>query len=158
MEVIIPQPLTREAFAPYGDVIDVPTDVGRTYHEEALANLRPHAHPSVSVSLKPDSPERPFKVELLERHEFSSQTFVPIDVARYLVVVAPHAQAGGPDMAAVQAFIATDRQGVTYKANTWHHGLTTLDRPGRFAIFMFRDGGKTDEEFVPVAPFIIRIP
>jgi ureidoglycolate lyase len=155
---IIPQPLTQQAFAPYGDVIDVPTAAGRVYYEDALGNLRPHAHPSVSVSLKPPSPERPFKAELLERHEFSSQTFMPIDVARYLVVVAPHAPTGGPDVASVKAFIANGLQGVTYKANTWHHGLTTLDRPGRFAIFMFRDGGKTDEEFVPVAPFTIRIP
>ena len=154
---ITAQPLTREAFAPFGDVIDVPTEAGRTYYEDALGNLRAHARPSVSVSLKPDSPERPFKAELLERHEFSSQTFMPLDVARYLVVVAPHAAAGGPDVANVRAFIATGKQGVSYRANTWHHGLTTLDRPGRFAIFMFCDGGKTDEEFVPVAPFTIRI-
>jgi ureidoglycolate lyase len=155
---ITPQPLTQEAFAPYGDVIDVPTEAGRSYYEEALGNLRPNAHPSLSVSLKPETPDRPLKAELLERHEFSSQTFMPLDVARYLVVVAPHAQAGGPDLANVKAFIATGKQGVTYKPNTWHHGLTVLDRPGRFAVFMFRDGGKTDEEFVPVTPFTIRIP
>jgi ureidoglycolate lyase len=155
---IISQPLTREAFALYGDVIDLPTEAGRTYYEEALGNLRPHAHASVSVSLKPPSPERPFKAELLERHEFSSQTFMPIDVARYLVIVAPPAAACGPDVDKVKAFIATGAQGVTYRPNTWHHGLTTLDRPGRFAIFMFRDGGATDEEFVPVPPFTIRIP
>jgi ureidoglycolate lyase len=83
---------------------------------------------------------------------------VPIDVARWLIVVAPHAKAGGPDLAAVRAFIATGRQGVTYKPDTWHHGLTVLDKPGRFAVFMWRDGGKGDEEFVPVAPFTIRIP
>jgi len=154
---IVPRPLTQEAFAPYGEVIDVPGEPGRTYYEDALGNLRQHARPSVSVSLKPDSPERPFRAQLLERHEFSSQTFVPIDAARYLVVVAPHAVTGGPDLAKVEAFIATGRQGVTYRANTWHHGLTTLDRPGRFAIFMFRDGSATDEEFVPVAPFTIRL-
>jgi len=58
----------------------------------------------------------------------------------------------------VRAFIATGKQGVTYKPNTWHHGLTVLDKPGRFAVFMWRDGTKGDEEFVPVEPFIIRIP
>jgi ureidoglycolate lyase len=83
---------------------------------------------------------------------------MPLDVARWLIVVAPHAKNGGPDVAQVRAFIATGKQGVTYKPNTWHHGLTTLDRPGRFAAFMFRDGGEGDEEFVPVTPFTIRIP
>ena len=155
---IEPQPLTREAFAPFGDVIDVPSAAGRTYYEDALGNLRADARPSLSVSQREPSTERPIRAELLERHEFSSQTFVPLDVARWLIVVAPHAKAGGPDVTQVRAFIATGKQGVTYKPNTWHHGLTTLDRPGRFAVFMFRDGVKGDEEFVPVAPFTIRIP
>jgi len=152
------QPLTREAFAPFGDVIEVPGEPGRTYYEDALGNLRPAAHPSLSLSLKLETSERPLKAELLERHEFSSQTFLPLDVARWLIVVAPHAAAGGPDLAGVKAFIAGGRQGVTYRPNTWHHGLTVLDRPGRFAVFMWRDGGKGDEEFVPVEPFTIHIP
>ena len=159
---VVPQPLTREAFAPFGDVIDVPDAAGRTYYEDALGNLRGHAKPSLSVSLKPPTPDRPLTSELMERHEFSSQTFIPVDVARWLIVVAPHAAPhtgkGGPDMAGVRAFIATGKQGVTYRANTWHHGLTVLDRPGRFAVFMWRVGGKGDEEFVPVKPFTIRIP
>ena len=155
---IVPQLLTKDAFAPFGDVIDVPNEAGRTYYEDALGNLRPAARASLSVSLKPETPERPLRADLLERHEFSSQTFMPLDVGRWLIVVAPHAKAGGPDLASVRAFIATGKQGVTYRANTWHHGLTVLDRPGRFAVFMWRDGTKGDEEFVPVAPFTIRIP
>ena len=155
---IDPQPLTREAFAPFGDVIDMPGEPGRTYYEDALGNLRPTAHARLSMVHKEETPDRPLKADLLERHEFSSQTFVPVDVARWLIVVAPHARAGGPDLAGLKAFIATGAQGVTYKPNTWHHGLTVLDRPGRFAIFMWRDGGSGDEQFVPVEPFTIRIP
>jgi len=144
---IVAEPLTAEAFAPFGEVIPLPEQPGRTYHEDALGNLRPQARPSLSVSLRPETPDRPLRAELLERHEFSSQTFMPLDVARWLVVVAPHAPGGGPDRAAVKAFVATGRQGVTYR-----------DRPGRFAVFMWRDGGKGDEEFVPVPPFTVRIP
>lgn len=155
---IVPAPLTRDAFAPFGDVVDVPNEAGRLYYEDALGNLRPAARPSLSVSLKPETRDRPLRAELLERHEFSSQTFLPLDVDRWLIVVAPHAASGGPDLAGVRAFIATGRQGVTYKANTWHHGLTVLDRPGRFAVFMWRDGSQDDEEFVPVVPFTIRVP
>lgn len=156
---ITTQPLTREAFAPFGDVIDVPQEAGRIYYESALGNLRDKAHPSLSVSLKPETPDRPLQAKYLERHEFSSQTFMPLDdVSRYLVIVAPHAADGAPDVTKVKAFIATGKQGITYKANTWHYGLTVLDRPGKFAVFMFRDGGKTDEEFVDVAPFTVHIP
>ena len=155
---IAAQPLTQEAFAPFGDVIDIPVTAGRTYYEDALGNLRPAARPSLSLSLKDMTPDRPLRAELLERHAFSSQTFVPIDVGRWLIIVAPHATVGGPDVGAVRAFVATGRQGVTYRPDTWHHGLTVLDRPGRFAVFMWRDGTSGDEEFVPVEPFTVRIP
>mgnify|MGYP001128868546 FL=1 len=155
---LIPQPLTKEAFAPFGDVIDVPETPGRTYYNDALGNLRPDAQANLSLSLKAETPDRPLRSDYMERHEFSSQTFVPLDVERWLIVVAPHASAGGPDVAGMKAFIATGRQGVTYRPNTWHHGLTVLDRPGRFAVFMWLDGGKGDEELVPVPPFSIRIP
>lgn len=155
---LIPQPLTKEAFASFGDVIDVPEAPGRTYYNDALGNLRPDAQANLSLSLKSETPDRPLRSNYMERHEFSSQTFVPLDVERWLIVVAPHASAGGPDVAGMKAFIATGRQGVTYRPNTWHHGLTVLDRPGRFAVFMWLDGSKGDEEFVPVPPFSIRIP
>ena len=62
---IDPQPLTREAFAPYGDVIDLPTEAGRHYYEDALGNLRAEARPSLSVVLKADTPDRPLRAELL---------------------------------------------------------------------------------------------
>ena len=155
---VTPQPLSREAFAPFGDVIDIPDAVGRTYYDDALGNLRQGARPSLSVILKAESAERPLRADMLERHEFSSQTFVPVDVARWLIVVAPQAASGGPDRAGVRAFIASGKQGITYRPDTWHHGLTVLDRPGRFAVFMWLDGSKGDEEFVPVEPFTIRIP
>src|SRR5262245_744035 len=113
---ITPQPLTRDAFAPFGDVIDVPDRAGRAYYEDTLGNLRPGAHSSLSVSLKAETPYRPLQAKMLERHEFSSQTFVPIDVQRWLVVMAPHAAAGGPDLGGVRAFVATGKQGVTSKA------------------------------------------
>ena len=65
---IDPQPLTRDAFAPYGDVIDIPTEAGRQYYEDALGNLRAEARPSLSLSLKADTADRPLRAELLERH------------------------------------------------------------------------------------------
>jgi len=156
---ITPQPLTQEAFAPFGILIDLPTRDGRFYYDGALGDRRgAGTAPSLSVALKAPTPDRPFRSDMLERHEFSSQTFIPVDVGRWLIVVAPHAAQGGPDAKNAVAFIADGSVGVTYKANTWHHGLTTLDRPGRFAIFMWKDGTAGDEEFVPVPSFTVTIP
>ncbi len=151
------RPLTAGAFAPYGDVLTPPQDPGRTYFEEALANARPGARPSLSLVHRVPLEQPLLQSDLIERHEFSSQSFVPLDVSRWLIVVCPHAAGGGPDVAKAVAFVAGPGQGVTYRANTWHHGLTVLDRAARFAVFMWRDGGPSDEEFVKVSPFTVTV-
>src|SRR5260221_9757125 len=143
---VLAERLTQEALAPYGDVIAVPTEFGRTYCSSGLGNARPGARPSLSMVMREPVGGLPLEAKLIERHEFSSQTFVSLDVGRWLVVVCPHATSGGPDVAHARFFIAGPDQGITYRMNTWHHGLTVLDRPGRFAIFMWLDGSSGDEE------------
>ena len=144
---IVAQTLTRNAFAPYGDVLEAPAEFGRAYFDEGLRTSRPTARPSLSVSHVRPLARLPLEAKVLERHEFSSQSFLPLDVARWLVIVAPAAADGGPDSGRAVAFLAGPGQGVTYHAGTWHHPLTILDRPGRFAVVMWRDGTSTDEEF-----------
>jgi len=151
------RPLTAEAFAPYGEVLAVPEAPGRAYFDSALASARPGARPSLSLSLKDPTP-LPLTVRRMERHAFSSQSFVPLGPARFLVLVAPHAPAGGPDMARALAFLAGPGQGVTYGADVWHHPSAVLHAPARFAIVMWLDGTAADEEFVDVAPFALEIP
>ena len=142
------EPLTAAGFAPFGEVIERPADFGRVYFSERLASGRAAARASLSMTRA-----RPLEADSLvatrmERHEHSSQSFVPVDVSRYLVVVAPHGAAGRPDADRLQAFVARGDQGVTYGMNVWHHPLCVLDRPGVFAVFMWLDGGRGDEEFV----------
>jgi ureidoglycolate lyase len=155
---LIAQALTPQAFEPFGDVFCRLDEPGRAYTEAALGNERPQAWPSVSIVHKLPRLELQLEVSELERHAHSSQTFVPMDCWRWVIVVAPHAAVGGPDAGRARAFIANGNQGVTYRANTWHHGLTVLDGPAHFAIFMWRDGTAGDEEIVPVAPFRVVCP
>ena len=150
-------PLTAAAFAPFGEVLTPPDAPGHDYFERALANGRPGAWPSLSLTLR-EPAVSPVTVTAMERHAWSSQSFVPLDPARWLVLVAPHIAAGGPDMARAAAFVAGPGQGVTYGADVWHHGLTVLDAPARFAVFMWRDGTAGDEEFVDVEPFAVELP
>jgi len=153
------KPLNAVDFAPYGEVISIPSEAGRTYFEDALGNLRPAAHASLSTVLKPPMPATvSIPVELLERHEFSSQTFIPLADVSWLIVVCPHLPGGGPDIGKAVAFIANGQQGITYRPNTWHHGLTVLAGAGKFAVFMWRDGTSGDEEFVKVTPFDVETP
>lgn len=152
------EPLSSAAFLPYGEVISCPAMPGRTYFEDALGNLRPEARPSLSLTVKQPLAELPLRSTTMERHEFSSQSFVPQASGRWLAIVAPHAVGGGPDMARARAFLCAPNQGVTYKANVWHHPFTVLDCEARFVIVMWRTGGAGDEEFVEVAPFTVEVP
>jgi len=150
-------PLTAEGFAPFGDVLAVPEGPGRTYIDRSLSNRRPGARPSLSMIRKEASPG-PLLVRQMERHAFSSQSFIPLSPARFLVLVAPHADGGGPDMARAAAFLAGPGQGVTYGADVWHHPFTLFGAPAAFAVTMWLDGTAGDEEFVDVEPFTLEIP
>jgi ureidoglycolate lyase len=155
---IIAEPLTEKAFAPFGDVLAAPSEFGRAYFDEGLRTTRATAWPSLSVSLVRPLPHLPLEAKVMERHEFSSQSFLPLDVSRWIVVVAPPAGDGGPDVARAVAFVVGPGQGITYHANTWHHPLTILDRPARFAVVMWRDGTRTDEEFRTLTtPFTVEV-
>lgn len=148
MTLLTPRPLTAEAFAPFGHVLDLPTEPGRVDYSAFNRNLRgAAAEVCFRTSLTPPS-TLPLVTRTMERHAFSSQAFLPVDVARYLILVAPHGPDGGPDPAGLVLFLANGDQGITYGADVWHHPMTVLDRPAVFATVMFLDGGAGDEEFV----------
>jgi ureidoglycolate lyase len=158
MRTILAEPITAEAFAPFGELLLPPESIGRTYFDASLSNARPSARPSLSVAVAQPIPSLPLDAVHMERHAFSSQTFVPMDAERYLAIVAPHAAGGGPDAERVRAFVVAGRYGVTYRADVWHHPMAVLDRPSTFAIMMWLDGGAADTELVPLAaPFRVAI-
>jgi ureidoglycolate lyase len=154
-EQIRVEPLTVEAFRPFGDVLEPPAGPGRVYFETSLHNGRPSAWASLSLSRIVAAKSLPLTAVQMERHPASSQSFVPLAPVPFLVLVAPHAAGGGPDMTRARAFVASDGIGVTYGADVWHHPLTVLEAPAGFAVFMWRDGGAGDEEFVDIAPLTI---
>ena len=157
--MITARPLTAGAFTAFGQVIERPAEFGRVYFSDALANGRAAAKGSLSLTKTRPLETPALTAVKMERHEFSSQSFVPLDVSRYLVLVAPHGAAGKPDHTKLEAFVARGDQGVTYGMNVWHHPLCVLDRPGQFAVFMWLDGGKGDEEFVDLpSPLKIAFP
>ena len=159
MRTIVAEPLTAEAFKPFGAVLEGPPTPGRVYVSETLANGRAHAPVCLSVATVEPKKDLPLRVTVLERHEHSSQTFVPLSVSRYLVLATLDAPGGGPDLTRLRAFVARGGQGVTYAMGTWHHPVTVLDAPASFAVLMWRDGTSADEEFVPVTtPLTIVVP
>jgi ureidoglycolate lyase len=145
-----PEPLTRAAFAPFGDVIetegaghftinqgfaerfadlakiDVSADGGETAIGIVVANPRP----------------QPMAIEIMERHPLGSQIFYPLQDDGWLIVVCgnPH------ESASFRAFRASGRQGINYAPNIWHHPLLVLKKDSRFLVVDRKGEGRNLEE------------
>lgn len=149
------QALTAAAFAPYGDIVEPPEPGARHALDAGLSAAR--AGTTARLSFNHPMPSAlPLMATEMERHPWSSQTFIPIDVSRWVVMVAPD-RGGAPDPDGIIGFLAAGDQAVNYHVNTWHHPLRTLDRPGRFAVLMWTTGVKADDEAWSTLPEPIRL-
>lgn len=138
---IVTEPLTPEAFAPFGEVLsaDGPADrminagfCGR-YHDRARLDFGAETGGRAGVSIFKAIPRRfPYVFDLLERHPEGSQTFIPMTADPFLVIVAPD-QDGKPGTP--RAFLTRGDQGISFRRGTWHGVLTPLAKPGLFAVF-----------------------
>jgi ureidoglycolate lyase len=115
-----------------------------------------------------------FPVKILERHPFTTQTFIPLGLspseaykARYLVIVAPslppssssglpdpaHTDTsdrlrgnGLPDLENIRAFVANGAQAVTYGVGTWHAPMVVIGQnPIDFVVVQFANGVATED-------------
>ena len=150
MRQLIPTPLTREAFAPFGDVVEIAGASPITINQGFAQRFNDLAHidvqsaqGEVNVSFFVGQPRpQPIAVKLMERHPLGSQLFMPMQDRPWLVLVAadPH------DLSSYHAFAATGRQGVNYARNAWHHPLLVFDADSRFLIIDRKGPGINLEE------------
>ncbi|WP_206952107.1 ureidoglycolate lyase [Trinickia acidisoli] len=155
MKILRIEPLTRAAFAPFGDVIElegarqIPINLGTTtrYHDLASVDVA-EAGGRPLVNLFRGQPRAlPFEVAMLERHPLGSQAFVPMNDKPYLVVVAPAGELA-PD--AIRAFVTRGWQGVNYAKGVWHHPLIALDVVSDFIVVdRGGEGHNCDEQTLP---------
>jgi ureidoglycolate lyase len=131
MRELTPEPLTAEAFAPFGSVIEVSDDAvqidinqGHAVRYDRLAEIDVDDEGGAGViSLFRARPLDALVLKMFERHPLGSQSFVPLSGGPYLVAVAP---AGDFDAAKVRLFRAEGHQGVHYRKGVWHHFLLVL--------------------------------
>lgn len=134
---IILRPLTAEAFAPFGEVLDAAGEPDRLINQGQCGRHHDRARLDfgdgrAGISVFNAVPRSlPLAVEMVERHPEGSQAFLPMAQAPFLVVVAPD-ENGVPGTP--QAFLAAPGQGVNYRRNVWHGVLAPLAAPGLFAV------------------------
>jgi ureidoglycolate lyase len=126
-------PLTPEAFAPFGVVIQHPGGTGRTINAGSAQRfeLSPDlqlqtADGRAALALfRAQARIFPQHLTTLERHALASQSFIPLGQRRFVIVVAPAGAA--PRVADVRAFITDGAQGITLSPGVWHHALLAVD-------------------------------
>ena len=136
---LTPVPLTRERFAPYGDVIEAAHDNPDAMNEarfERFDNLcnvdLADGVVSISVTRCRVATLLPLRVDLVERHPLGSQAFVPLRPCKMVIVVAPPGET--VDAADLRAFVTNGRQGINYHRGTWHMPLIAFDAGQEFLI------------------------
>ena len=164
MKRLTAQPLTREAFAPFGDLLDAegwqnhyPINAGKCERFHALATAEASGPDAkVLISIARGQPyELPLTLTMVERHPLGSQAFVPLNGRPFLVVVAADAP-NGP--AEPRAFLAGPGQGVNYPRGRWHGVLTPIGQPQDFLIVDRAGDGSNLEEFHFPEPYEIHLP
>lgn len=153
------EPLTEEAFAPFGEVVSHSGGEGRHYMPPVFAHMAEAAKAAFWVSRFLSPAKLPLEITFLEHHPFSAQTFMPLSGQRYIVVVTKSHADGTPDLTSLRAFIAGPGQGICYHQKVWHYSMTVLDAPVEFAVLMHHTGRNDDDVFLELPhPIIVRSP
>ncbi|MEM9358605.1 MAG: ureidoglycolate lyase, partial [Pseudomonadota bacterium] len=110
--------LTREAFAPFGDVLEIGTiepfmiNRGMCARYSDLADLDFDTDSRLGISIfDAKAYDLPLLLDMMERHPDGSQAFLPTTHAPFLVIVADDNE-GTP--ATPRAFMSAPGQGVNY--------------------------------------------
>ncbi len=158
MSIIKAVPITHEAFAPFGEVLDVSGLAPKTINQGKCKRFHNLAKVDVldeQVGISMFCAELrslPYSVDLLERHPLGSQAFIPLSPDPFLVIVAGENNGAPFD---ISAFITEAHQGINLHRNVWHGVLTPLSGAGVFAVIDYIGEQNNLVEYVLDTPVLI---
>lgn len=151
-DTIRTEPLTAEAFAPFGDVLEAEGAPDRIinrglcgrWHDRARLDFGPDGRAGLNL-FKAEPRRLPYRLDMVERHPRGSQAFVPMSRHPFLVIVAPDTPEGP---GRPRAFVTAAGQAINFHRGTWHGVLTPLHAPGLFAVVdRIGDGANLEEHW-----------
>ncbi|HLD68967.1 MAG TPA: ureidoglycolate lyase [Pseudomonas sp.] len=154
MRTLTIEPLSKEAFAPFGDVIEtdgsahfmINNGSTRRYHQLATVETAAPEDKAIISIFSAEALPMPLNIRMLERHPLGSQAFVPLLGHPFLIVVAPAGDA--PQSESVRAFRSNGRQGINYHRGVWHHPVLTIEKRDDFLVVdRSGSGNNCDEHF-----------
>lgn len=137
-----PALLSREAFAPFGEVIEkpgarhFPMNGGKLERFYDLADIQVGAEtggrPVMSIASCRETSELPIQITFLERHPLGSQAIYPLFNEIMMVVVAPPGEKISAEQ--IQAFYSNGQQGVNFHTGVWHLPIIALEEQQEFML------------------------
>ncbi|MCW1955212.1 MAG: ureidoglycolate lyase [Roseobacter sp.] len=159
-DVLTPEPLTQEAFAPYGDVIEVSGAADKLINQglcgrhHDLAKLD-FGSGRAGISLfDAQARQFPYALDMMERHPDGSQAFVPLSGVPMLVSVADDLD-GTPSTPRV--FLSKPHQTVNIHRNIWHGVLAPVQKPGQYIVIDRIGDTPNLEEYFFLKPYIVEL-
>lgn len=149
------QPLTKDSFAPYGDVIEIEgaehfginLDTVERYHDLAKvqADYASGGRSVISLARVKVACSLPHVFNLIERHPKGSQAFIPMFDSPVYTVVA--VKCDDPKATDLRAFVTNGKQGFNYHTGVWHMPIMA-DEVGKMFVMVDRAGpGHNCDEF-----------
>ena len=160
-KVIEIQPISAEAFRPFGDLIDTSGAPNKMINQGLCGRFHDRAQMDFAdgragLSLfKAEPRSLPLKLEMVERHPEGSQAFIPMSEQGFLVIVAEDL---GNLPGEPLAFETEPGQAINFHRGTWHGVLTPLCAPGLFAVVDRIGSGANLQEHWFDTPYEVRRP
>ena len=160
-KVIEIQPISAEAFRPFGDLIDTSGAPNKMINQGLCGRFHDRAQMDFAdgragLSLfKAEPRSLPLKLEMVERHPEGSQAFISMSEHGFLVIVAEDL---GNLPGEPLAFETEPGQAINFHRGTWHGVLTPLCAPGLFAVVDRIGSGANLQEHWFDTPYEVRRP
>ena len=154
------EPLTREAFAPYGDVIEVSAKPDKLINQGMCGRFHDLAKldfgsGQAGISLF-DAQARhfPYSLDMMERHPEGSQAFIPLSGVPMIISVA-NDNSGKPGQP--RAFLSEPHQSINIHRNTWHGVLAPVEHAGQYIVIDRIGDTPNLEEYYFQDPYIVNV-
>ena len=152
---LVAQPLTKEAFTQFGDVIEVDNATHFSINEGGVERYHDLADVQIDVASGGKAIISYFKINeaktfphtfnLIERHPKASQAFIPMFDAPVVIVVAPKGETvTGADL---KAFVTNGKQGFNFHTGVWHMPLVSEVKDRLFVVVDRSGPGDNCDEY-----------
>jgi len=137
---LIPTQLSFDTFSLYGDVLSadgtemkiINNGFAQKHYDLCAIDSRENNGLSAVHIYIAKKRVFPLDINMLEKHPFFSQAFIPRSNTPFLAVVALGDDK--PDLNTLKAFITDGNQGVHYKKGIWHFPLISVEENEQFIV------------------------